>query len=44
MRVIFTDVRPKERQRVRRQLEQYCAKDTQAVVEIVAALYEAVGA
>ena len=37
-RITFTRVRRRERQRVRRALEEYCAQDTQALIEIMRAL------
>ncbi len=42
MRVTFTDVSDDERQRVRRQLEEYCGRDTEGMVWIVESLRVAV--
>ena len=38
LRVTFSDVRSEERARVRRALEAYCRQDTQAMIDILAAL------
>ena len=38
LRVTFAEVDEKERQRVRRQLEEYCSLDTAGMVQIVRAL------
>lgn len=38
LRVTFTDVPEVERQRVRRQLEEYCGQDTMGMIWIVGAL------
>jgi len=38
LRVHFTDVPDAERQRVRRQLEEYCGQDTEGMIWIVEAL------
>lgn len=42
MRVTFSNVPDEERLRVRRQLEDYCGRDTEGMVWIVEALREAV--
>jgi hypothetical protein len=38
MRIMFTEVPPAERAQVRRQLDAYCAQDTQALIDILFAL------
>jgi hypothetical protein len=43
LRVHFTDVPDAERQRVRRQLEEYCGQDTEGMVWIVDALRQLAG-
>lgn len=40
MRVTFGDVPDEERQRVRRQLEEYCGRDTEGMARIVEALHK----
>jgi hypothetical protein len=42
LRVTFGDVPDEERQRVRRQLECYCTRDTEGMIWIVEALLGAV--
>ena len=43
LRVHFTDVPDAERQRVRRELEEYCGQDTEGMIWIVEALRRLVG-
>ena len=43
LRVHFTDIPEAERQRVRRQLEEYCGQDTGGMIWIVQALRRLVG-
>jgi hypothetical protein len=42
LRVTFSDVSTEERQRVRRQLEEYCGQDTEGMTWIVDALRQSV--
>ena len=43
LRVTFGDVTEEERRRVRRQLEEYCGRDTEGMLWIVGALRKLVG-